>query len=118
MTDKLSDKYDRIINQLFELFKKTDDCDARMATICALLYHKFDKNFWVGFYFLKNGELTVKCYQGPLACQVLAKDKGAGGQAPIQQGFVWHVGERIPLTLTLNGNNQIGYNIIYYLKTI
>lgn len=48
----------------------------------------------------------------------LAKDKGAGGQAPIQQGFVWHVGENIPLTLTLNGNNQIGYNIIYYLKTI
>ena len=76
MTDKLSNKYDRVINQLFELFKKTDDCDARMATICALLYHKFEKNFWVGFYFLKNGELTVKCYQGPLACQVLAKDKG------------------------------------------
>ena len=76
MTDKLSDKYDRIIDQLVELFKKTDDRDARMATVCALLYHKFDKNFWVGFYFLKNGELTVKCYQGPLACQVLAKNKG------------------------------------------
>jgi L-methionine (R)-S-oxide reductase len=76
MTDKLSQKYDRIIDQLVELFKKTDDMDARMATICALLYHKFDKNFWVGFYFLKNGELTVKCYQGPLACQVLSKDKG------------------------------------------
>lgn len=76
MTDKLSNKYDRIIDQLSELFKKTGDRDARMATICALLYHKFEKNFWVGFYFLKNGELTVKCYQGPLACQVLAKDKG------------------------------------------
>ena len=76
MTDRLSAKYDRIIDQLAELFKKTADADARMATICALLYHKFPKNFWVGFYFLKNGELTVKCYQGPLACQVLAKDKG------------------------------------------
>lgn len=76
MTDRLSAKYDRIIEQLAELFKKTSDSDARMATICALLYHKFPKNFWVGFYFLKNGELTVKCYQGPLACQVLAKDKG------------------------------------------
>ncbi len=76
MTDKLSDKYDRVIDQLSELFEKTDDHDARMATICALLYHKFGKNFWVGFYFLKNGELTVKCYQGPLACQVLVKDKG------------------------------------------
>lgn len=76
MIDKLANKYDRIFDQLVELFKKTDDPDARMATICALLYHKFPKNFWVGFYFLKNGELTVKCYQGPLACQTLAKDKG------------------------------------------
>lgn len=76
MTDRLNAKYSRIIEQLIELFKKTDDPDARMATICALLYHKFDKNFWVGFYFLKNGELTVKCYQGPLACQVLLKNKG------------------------------------------
>ena len=76
MTDKLANKYERIIEQLSELFLKTDDIDARMATICALLYHKFKKNFWVGFYFLKNGELTVKCYQGPLACQVLAKNTG------------------------------------------
>ncbi len=76
MNDKLANKYERIISQLLELFLKTDDVDARMATICALLYHKFEKNFWVGFYFLKNGELTVRCYQGPLACQVLAKDKG------------------------------------------
>jgi L-methionine (R)-S-oxide reductase len=76
LANKLGDKYERIIAQLSELFLKTNDSDARMATICALLYHKFDKNFWVGFYFLKNGELTVKCYQGPLACQVLAKDQG------------------------------------------
>ena len=76
MTDKLAGKYRRIIDQLAELFKKTDDIEAHMATICALLYHKFPKNFWVGFYFLKNGELTVKCYQGPLACQTLEKNKG------------------------------------------
>jgi GAF domain-containing protein len=76
MNEKLAGKYQRIINQLAELFEKTDDPEAHMATVCALLYHKFPKNFWVGFYFLKNGELTVKCYQGPLACQTLAKDKG------------------------------------------
>lgn len=48
----------------------------------------------------------------------LAKDKGAGGQALIQQGFVWHVGENIPVTLTLNGNNQVGYNLVYYVKAV
>lgn len=76
MTDKLSNKYQRIVDQLAELFKKTDDIDAHLATVCALLYHKFAKNFWVGFYFLKEGELVVKCYQGPLACQTLEKNKG------------------------------------------
>ncbi|MGI6395137.1 MAG: GAF domain-containing protein [bacterium] len=76
MRNKLFEKYERISNQLTELFEKTDDLDARLATVCALLKYKFEKNFWVGFYFLKNGELTVKCYQGPLACQVLKKDKG------------------------------------------
>lgn len=76
MKDKLSKRYERIIIQLEELFKKTEDKDAHIATICALLYHKFQKNFWVGFYFLKDGELTIKCYQGPLACQILAKDQG------------------------------------------
>jgi GAF domain-containing protein len=32
--------------------------------------------FWTGFYCLKNGELIVKTYQGPVACQVLEKDTG------------------------------------------
>ncbi len=76
MTERLAEKYQRLINQLAELFEKTDDIEAHMATVCALLYHKFSKNFWVGFYFLKEGELTVKCYQGPLACQTLEKNKG------------------------------------------
>jgi len=77
MTAKLSKRYQRIIYQLAELFEKTDDIDAHLATACALLYHKFNKNFWVGFYFLKEGELVVKCYQGPLACQTLERNKGA-----------------------------------------
>jgi len=81
MTDKLSDKYQRIIDQLPELFEKTDDLDAHLATVCALLYHKFRKNFWVGSYFLKEGELIVKSYQGPLACQVLQKNKGVCWEA-------------------------------------
>jgi GAF domain-containing protein len=55
---------------------KTADPDARMATIVALLHHKMNYFFWTGFYFLKEGELTVKTYQGPLACQVLKKHIG------------------------------------------
>jgi len=74
--EKKKARYRRIIDQLRDLLTKTDDPNARMSTIIAVLHHKFDHFFWTGFYFLKDGELTVRNYQGPLACQVLEKNKG------------------------------------------
>lgn len=47
-----------------------------MATIAALLHHKFSHFFWTGFYLLDSGALIVGPYQGPLACQILEKNKG------------------------------------------
>ncbi len=63
-------------NQLKDLLVKSDDIDARMATIVAVLHHKMETFFWTGFYCLKDGELIVKTYQGPVACQVLEKNTG------------------------------------------
>ena len=71
-----SNRYNRIYNQLKELLVKSDDVDARMATIVAVLHHKMETFFWTGFYCLKEGELIVKTYQGPVACQVLEKNTG------------------------------------------
>jgi L-methionine (R)-S-oxide reductase len=73
---KKSERYDRLYEQLSGLMKKTPDPDARMATIVAVLHHKMEYFFWTGFYLLKDGELTVQTYQGPLACQVLEKNTG------------------------------------------
>jgi L-methionine (R)-S-oxide reductase len=69
-------RYQRIYSQLQDLLVKSDDPDARMATIVAVLHHKMETYFWTGFYCLKNDELIVKTYQGPVACQVLEKNKG------------------------------------------
>jgi L-methionine (R)-S-oxide reductase len=69
-------RYQRLFEQLEALMVKSADPDARMATIVAVLHHKMEYFFWTGFYFLKSGELTVKTYQGPLACQVLQKHTG------------------------------------------
>jgi len=69
-------RYERIFTQISELMTKTTDPFARMATISAILHHKFDYYFWTGFYRLIEGELTVVSYQGPVACQTLAKDVG------------------------------------------
>ena len=73
---KKKGRYERIYKQLKELLTATEFPVARMATIIAVLHHKMDYFFWTGFYFLEGGELTVGPYQGPLACQVLKKDKG------------------------------------------
>jgi GAF domain-containing protein len=72
----LSKRYERIYFQLKELLNKTDDKIAKMATIVAILHHKMPHFFWTGFYRIINGELIVGPYQGPLACQVLEKNKG------------------------------------------
>lgn len=69
-------RYQRIAHQLEELFLKTDNLQARMATTCAVLHHKFGYYFWTGFYSLIDGELTVQTYQGPVACLVLKQNLG------------------------------------------
>ncbi len=78
MADKesLEKRYSRIYHQLEELLTKTKNRTARMATIAAVLHHKMPHFFWTGFYLLAGGELTVGPYQGPLACQVLEKNRG------------------------------------------
>ncbi len=73
---KKQGRYERIYAQLKELMVKTDDHNARMSTIIAVLHHKMEYFFWTGFYFLRNGKLIVGQYQGPVACQELKKDTG------------------------------------------
>ena len=74
--DKKKGRYERIHQQLKELLTATDNRISRMATIAAVLHHKMDGFFWTGFYLLSDGNLFVGPYQGPVACQVLAKDTG------------------------------------------
>jgi L-methionine (R)-S-oxide reductase len=75
-TSKKAGRYGRIYEQLTGLMEKSNDLDARLATIAAVLYHKMDYFFWAGFYMLNEGELIVRAYQGPVACQVLEKGRG------------------------------------------
>lgn len=73
---KKEGRYGRIYKQLSELVVKSNNAQARMATIIAVLHHKMDYFFWTGYYLIENGEMTVNSYQGPVACQILAKNKG------------------------------------------
>jgi L-methionine (R)-S-oxide reductase len=73
---KKKGRYERIFIQLTELLKESPGLNSKLATINAVLHHKMDYFFWTGFYLLENAELTVGPYQGPVACQVLEKNKG------------------------------------------
>ena len=75
-TRKKIGRYTRVYHQLQDLLYNAPDFDAKLATIVAVLHHKIDYFFWTGFYVIKDGELIVKTYQGPVACQVLEKNKG------------------------------------------
>jgi L-methionine (R)-S-oxide reductase len=79
MSEKKIARYKRVQLQITDLLGKTDDPISQMATINAVLYHKMDGFFWVGFYLIKNDRLLVGTYQGPLACLEL----------PINVGVCW-----------------------------
>lgn len=70
-SQKKRSRYERVFDQLQQLLTKTTDPIARMATIAALLSHKFEYYFWCGFYRLDGEQMIVGPYQGTVACQVL-----------------------------------------------
>ena len=77
MEDKKKEgRYSRIHTQVSELVRKSNNPSARMATVIAVLHHKMEYFFWTGFYLIDDGIMTVNIYQGPVACQILEKDKG------------------------------------------
>jgi GAF domain-containing protein len=74
------DKYRELIPQIKELIGNETDLIANMANISAAL--KYGMNFfWVGFYVVKNNQLVLGPFQGPVACTRINKGKGVCGTA-------------------------------------
>ncbi len=84
-TKQKAGRYQRIYDQLKGLMEKPGNTMSKLATIAAVLHHKMDYFFWTGFYFLDGGELIAGPYQGPVACQLLEKNKGVCWAAINQQ---------------------------------
>lgn len=79
-----AEQYQSLIPQIEALLSGEPDLIANLANICAALKEQF-KWFWVGFYLVKNGELVLGPFQGPVACTRIAKGKGVCGSAWAQQ---------------------------------
>ncbi|WP_113661255.1 GAF domain-containing protein [Pedobacter nanyangensis] len=77
-TASKEEKYQSIIPQIKALVEGEDDLIANLANVCAALKEQFGW-FWVGFYLVKNDELVLGPFQGPVACTRIKKGKGVCG---------------------------------------
>ncbi len=78
-TDK-AEQYQSLIPQIEGLLYGETDLVANLANVCAALKEQF-KWFWVGFYLVKNNELVLGPFQGPVACTRIARGRGVCGAA-------------------------------------
>lgn len=75
-----SEKYTQLLKEARALLQDETDLTASLANVSALLRTHF--NFWwVGFYLVKNNELVLGPFQGPVACTRIAYGKGVCGTA-------------------------------------
>ncbi|HUE84105.1 MAG TPA: GAF domain-containing protein [Pyrinomonadaceae bacterium] len=76
-----SELYEFLATQLSHLLADERDLIANAANTSALLFHSLPEINWVGFYFLKEGELVLGPFQGKPACVRIAVGKGVCGTA-------------------------------------
>lgn len=79
-TASKEEKYKSIIPQIKALVEGENDLIANLANICAALKEQFNW-FWVGFYLVKDDELVLGPFQGPVACTRIKKGKGVCGSS-------------------------------------
>ena len=69
-----------LLPQIKALLEGERDLVANMANFVAALKEQFNF-FWVGFYLVKDDELVLGPFQGPIACTRIRKGRGVCGTA-------------------------------------
>jgi GAF domain-containing protein len=74
------EQYIELIPQIQGLLTGETDLVANMANVSAALKEQFGW-LWVGFYVVKNDELVLGPFQGPVACTRIKKGRGVCGKS-------------------------------------
>jgi L-methionine (R)-S-oxide reductase len=74
------EQYLELIPQIAGLLEGEADLIANLANVTAALKEQFGW-LWVGFYIVKENELVLGPFQGPVACTRIKKGKGVCGVA-------------------------------------
>ena len=77
-TGSIKEQYESLLPQIEALLTGETDSVACMANVAAALKAQFGF-FWVGFYIVRNDELVLGPFQGPIACTRIKKGKGVCG---------------------------------------
>ncbi|HLF45113.1 MAG TPA: GAF domain-containing protein [Chitinophagaceae bacterium] len=72
------EQYESLLPQIKGLLEGETDTIANMANMAAALKEQFNW-LWVGFYLVKNDELVLGPFQGPVACTRIKKGRGVCG---------------------------------------
>jgi GAF domain-containing protein len=72
------EQYSNLLPQIESLLFGETDLVANLANVSAALKEQFGF-FWVGFYLVKNDELVLGPFQGPVACTRIKKGRGVCG---------------------------------------
>jgi GAF domain-containing protein len=72
------EQYEALIPQIKGLLEGESDLVANLGNIAAALKEQFGW-LWVGFYLVKDNELVLGPFQGPVACTRIRKGRGVCG---------------------------------------
>ena len=85
-TDKAG-RYKTLIPQIESLVIGEEDMIANLSNVAAALKQTMNF-FWVGFYFVKQNELVLGPFQGPIACTRIALGKGVCGTSWLEKKVI------------------------------
>ena len=113
------EQYQALIPQIKGLLEGETDLTANLANIAAALKEQF-KWWWIGFYLVRNDELVLGPFQGPVACTRIRKGRGVCGTSwseartlivPDVEKFPGHIAcsslSRSEIVIPLIHNNEV-----------
>ncbi len=113
------EEYLSLLPQIKALIEGEEELIANLANITAALKQQFNW-FWVGFYLVKNDELVLGPFQGPIACTRIRYGKGVCGSSwqlsktlivPDTEKFSGHIAcsslSKSEIVIPLIRNNQV-----------
>lgn len=119
ITGTKQEQYETLIPQIKGLLEGETDIVANLANVTAALKEQFNW-FWVGFYLVKNDELVLGPFQGPVACTRIKKGRGVCGSSwaqmktlivPDVEKFPGHIAcsslSRSEIVLPIIRNNEV-----------